>query len=179
MVEYSDFQCPACAGAAPVVSAILETYGEDIRFEYRHFPLISIHPLAIPASRAAEQQGKFFEMHDLIFENQRTWSSAANPTVMFIGYAEELGLDIPTFRRHMGASLIEDHVRAQFEEARQLGLTGTPTFFLNGERMNFQSYEEFATQIEAAVRGTDGAAPEDSTETTESPAAELDLEFGV
>lgn len=177
LTEHSDFQCPACAAAAPVVDSILEAYGDQVRFEYKHFPLVSIHPLAIPAARAAEaagQQGKFFAMHDLLFENQRAWSTAPNPTAIFMSYAEEIGLDVPMFRRHLDASVIEDHVRAEFEEARELGLTGTPTFFLNGERMNFQSYEEMAAQVEAAVLG-------DQATTTETTAAEatIDLEFGI
>jgi len=175
LVKYSDFECPACAVASPVVDTLLESYGDEIRFEYRHFPLISIHALAIPAARAAEaagQQGAFFPMHDLLFENQRSWSTAPNPTALFIAYAEQLELDVALFRRHLGASVIEDHIRSQFGEAQALGLTGTPTFLLNGQRMSFQSYEEMVSQVEAAVRG-------DSATTTVPAAAAIDLEFGI
>lgn len=159
LVKYSDFQCPACAAAAPVVDDLLAEYGEQIRFEYNHFPLISIHPLAIPAARAVEaagQQGQFFPMHDLVFENQQAWSTAPNPTAFFMSYAEELDLDMTTFRRHFDASLIEDHIRGQFDEARALGFTGTPTFTLNGERMDFATYEDFVIQVELAL----GITPE-------------------
>lgn len=174
LVEYSDFQCPACAAAAPVVNQLIEDYGDSVRFEYRHFPLTSIHPLAIPAARAAEaagQQGKFFEMHDLLFENQQTWSRAANPTALFMGYAGELGLDTGQFKTQMNASKIDDHVRAQFDEARSLGLTGTPTFTLNGERMVFDSYQSFVDQVVAAIGGEVAADAE-----TE---AALDVEFEI
>lgn len=178
LVEYSDFQCPACAAAAPVVDDILEVYGDEIRFEYRHFPLVTIHSLAIPAARAVEaagQQDKFWEMHDLVFENQRTWSTAPNPSALFLGYADEIGLDMPTYRRHLDASVIEDHVREQFNEAREAGFTGTPTFTLNGERMEFSSYEEFAAQIESAVQASNGTPPTTSVEAAE----QVDVEFSL
>lgn len=176
LVKYSDFQCPACAAAATVVDSLLEDYGGALRVEYRHFPLITIHPLAIPAARATEaaaQQGAFWGMHDRLFENQQAWSDAANPTAFFIGYAEELGLDVPTFRRHLGASVIEEHVRAQFAEARDAGFTGTPTFTLNGERLQFQTYEEFVGQIEAAIAAANGTTATTSVET----AKQIDVEF--
>jgi protein-disulfide isomerase len=190
LVKYSDFQCPACAAAATVVDDVLEVYGEDVRFEYRHFPLISIHPLAIPAARAVEaagQQGKFYEMHDLVFENQRAWSAAPNPTAIFISYAEQLELDIPTFRQHLDASVIDRHIREQFEEARNAGFTGTPTFTLNGERMNFTSYDDFAAQIASAVASVSGASVQaeatgTSTATSsegDTPAADIGLEFSL
>lgn len=178
LVEYSDFQCPACAVAAPVVDEIMEAYGSEIRFEYRHFPLVTINPLAIPAARAVEaagQQGEFWAMHDLVFANQQTWSAAPNPSALFAGYAEEIGLDMALYRRHVDASLIENHIRAQFNEAREAGFTGTPTFTLNGERMEFSSYEEFAAQIEAAI----GVPAEDAASTSTEAAAETDLEFAL
>lgn len=181
LVKHSDFQCPACAAAAPVVDSILETYGDQVRFEYKHFPLVSIHPLAIPAARATEaagQQGEFFAMHDLLFENQQAWSSAPNPTAIFISYAEQIGLDVPTFRRHMSASLIDDHVQAEFNVARELGLSSTPTFFLNGEQLTFQTYEELISQVEAAVLG-DQAPTTEAVEADVTAEEQIDLEFGI
>jgi protein-disulfide isomerase len=181
LVKYSDFQCPACAAAAGVVDTVLEEYGNDLRVEYRHFPLVTIHPLAIPAARATEaaaQQGAFWGMHDLLFENQQAWSGAANPSAFFISYAEELDLDVATFRRHFDASLIEDHVRAQFAEARDAGFTGTPTFTLNGERMQFDSYENFVAQIVAAINEVNGVVPEPATSTAPT-AADLGVEFAI
>lgn len=154
LVEYSDFQCPACAQAYPVVKDILEQYGEQLSFEYKHFPLITIHPFALPAARAAEaagQQGKFFEMHDKLFEGQSTWSASGNPQAFFIRYASDLGLDVDQFKRHLSASDISDKVMNEFREAQALGLTGTPSFFLNGTKMTFSSYQDFLSQIEAAL----------------------------
>jgi len=170
LVEYSDFQCPACKSFQPVVAEVMEQYGEDIRFEYKHFPLPT-HQNAMGAAMAAEaagQQGQFFPYHDLLFENQQAWATAAAPNTLFIGYAEELGLDIPTFRRHLNSSLLRDKVRADLAEARERGVTATPTFYLNGERMDpdeFETYQGFVAQIaftvdpEGAASTTGATAP--------------------
>ncbi len=154
LVEYSDFQCPACGQFYPYIKEIVEEHGERLRFEYKHFPLITIHKNAVPAAIAAEaagQQGKFFEMHDKLFENQSQWSNSANAQVFFIQYAEELGLDVALFKKHLGSSLIADAVNQGFNEARGLGLSGTPTLFLNGEQMTVNSFDEFRSQIAEAV----------------------------
>jgi len=154
LVEYSDFQCPACGQFHPYLKDLMDEFGSDIRFEYRHFPLITIHPQALPAARAAEaasQQGKFWEMHDKLFENQTTWSKASNPTAFFVQYAEELDLDVALFKSHLNASLIDDAVNKSFEDARTRGFSGTPTFLLNGEQMQFTTFEEFRAAIEAAI----------------------------
>ncbi len=167
LVEYSDFQCPACGQFWPVVEEVLAEYGDRISFEYKHFPLIQIHPFAQPAAYAAEaagQQGKFYEYANLLFKNQDTWSKSATPAAYFAEYAETLELDMDKFMRHQRAPLVKDHVRSQFNEARALGLTGTPSFYLNGERMNLTTIDEFKAQIEAAVKpnvgfNLDGATP--------------------
>ncbi|KKT80132.1 MAG: Protein-disulfide isomerase [Parcubacteria group bacterium GW2011_GWF2_44_8] len=171
LVEYSDFQCPACATFQPVLADVLDQFGDSIRFEYKHFPL-PIHPLAEPAARAAEaagQQGKFFEFHDVLFANQLSWSNSVNPAIPFVQYADELGLDVDTFKRHYNASLIRDRVREDLAEARQLELTGTPTFFLNGEKMVISTYEDFVNQIASAIN------PEAAAEASSTPA----VEFGI
>ncbi|MEZ4200792.1 MAG: thioredoxin domain-containing protein [Candidatus Paceibacterota bacterium] len=176
LTEYSDFQCPACGQFYPVVKEIMETYGDNLQLEYKHFPLITIHPYAVPAARAAEaaaQQGKFWEMHDLLFENQSAWSQGSNPDAFFIQYAGELGLDVATFKRHLGASVITDAVNNSFKDAQALGLTGTPTFFLNGERMEFDTFEDFMNQIEVAINGSETATTSISVE------SEADVTFGI
>lgn len=175
LIEYSDFQCPACAQFQPIVEDVIATYGENIRFEYKHFPLISIHPHAIPAAVAAEaagQQGEFFAMANKLFENQTQWSSSpVSARTYFIQYAEDLGLDTDLFKRHLKSSILEDKVKAEFEEARVLGLSGTPTFFLNGEPMVIESLQDFRDQIEVAVNGT--------TEMPENSDNKGVIEFGI
>ena len=153
LVEYSDFQCPACAAFQPVLTDVMNQFGNDIKFEYKHFPL-PMHPLALPAARAAEaagQQGKFYEFHDLLFEKQKTWTKSPNPNALFVQYAEELGLDVKKFRQHMDASLLSDKIEADKKAGDELGITGTPTFYLNGEKMIINSYEEFYQQIASAI----------------------------
>lgn len=154
LVEYSDFQCPACGAFQPVLNEVLAQYGDQIKFEYKHYPLVQIHPFAEPAARAAEaaaQQGKFFEYADMLFAKQAEWSKGSNPTGFFTRYASELGLDMDLFAKHQKSSLLADNVRANMAEARGLGLTGTPSFYLNGVKMENKTFDEFKAQIEAAV----------------------------
>lgn len=175
LTEYGDFQCPACAQFSPIVKSVLDQYGDQIAFEFRHFPLISIHPYAVPAAKAAEAagvQGKFFEMHDKLYENQNAWTKSAAPQAFFVQYAEELGLDVNLFKQHMRASLVEEKIESQFKEAQEKGLTGTPSFFLNGERLEFQTMDEFFAAIDAAL----GIVPQ--TASTTIPSAES-VEFGL
>jgi len=171
LVEYSDFQCPACAAFAPVLKDVFDEFGDDIRFEYKHFPL-PIHNVAEAGSRAAEaagQQGAFYEFHDLLFENQRNWTNGANPSAFFIQYAEELELDIPLFKRHMNSSLLTEKIRSDMNEGRSLNITGTPTFFLNGEKMQLETIADFYDQISAVVNAT----------TTVSTPTHDDVRFGL
>lgn len=180
LVEFSDFQCPACAAFEPYVAEILAAYGDSIAFEYKHFPL-PMHALAEPAARAAEaagQQGKFFEYAEKLFAEQAAWATNPNALGLFVRYAEELELDTAQFKRHMSASMIREKIRAEVAEGRERGVTGTPTFFLNGQRMVIGSYEDFRAQIEAAINPTvqfnaDGSVAEPVT--TEEPK----VEFGI
>ncbi len=176
LTEFSDFQCPACAQFYPVVKDLMDQYGDQLAFEYRHFPLTRIHPFAEPAARAAEaagQQGKFYEFHDLLFENQQTWSNSPNPQAFFDQYAEQLELDVDQFRTHMRSSMIKDKIRSDLNDAVGRGLTGTPSFYLNGERMQYQTFADFVSAVEAAL----GVAP--VTEEGVTPSAIDTVEFGV
>ncbi len=180
LTKYSDFQCPACAQFSTVIDDVLATYEDQIRFEYRHFPLISNHPHAVAAGRAAEaagQQGKFFEMHDQLFANQAAWSASANPRAFFDRYAEEIGLDMEQFKSNMRASVLRDRVIDGHNEARDLGLTGTPTFFLNGERMTYTTFQDFMALVDAAVNEAGGGAvlPSD----TETEEIEVEAEASI
>lgn len=174
LVEYSDFECPACASFQPVIKQILDQYGEQMSFEYKHFPL-PIHSHAVDAAVAAEaagQQGKFFEFHDVLFAKQSEWSAMAVPNTAFIKYASEIGLDVAQFRNQLKSSILKDHVRAEFNESRELGLTGTPTFFLNGEKMEFETYQSFVEQIAVAIDPS--AATSSTTETLQE-----EVRFGL
>lgn len=153
LTEYSDFECPACAAFQPVLADIMAEFGESVALEYKHYPL-PMHKLAVPAARAAEaagQQDAFFAYHDLLFANQATWAKSPNPLVFFMQYAEELDLDTDKFKRHYNSSMINDRIIESAREARGLGLTGTPSFFLNGEQMKIETYEDFRNQIMVAL----------------------------
>lgn len=168
LAEYSDFQCPACASFTPALADIMEAYGDQLRFEYHHFPLISIHPsaeLAARASEAAGVQGKFWEYHDILFANQQQWSGNINPRNQFVAYAEELGLDTEMFTRHLNSSIIRDAVQEDMREGRTLPITGTPTFFLNGEKMDITTFDDFRAQIEVALGVREQEVDTVSTET--------------
>ena len=158
LTEYSDFQCPACGQAYQVVKTIMDQYGEQIRFEYKHFPLMTIHPFAVPAARAAEaaaQQGKFWEMHDKLFEEQTTWSNSSSPQRYFDQYAQEIGLDMDLYKTHLNASVIDDAIVESFSAAQRQGFTGTPTFLLNGEKIEFSSYQELIELVRVVVGAVD------------------------
>lgn len=173
LVEYSDFQCPACAAFQPVIEQLLASYGDKIRFEYHHYPL-PIHNFAQQAAVAAEaagQQGKFFEMHDRLFLNQQEWSTSATPQAFFIKYATELGLDEEKFKTHLRSSILRDAVREDLRQAQSLQLTGTPSFFLNGEKMQFETFEDFLAQVAAVIDPTLAA--------TSTASAEPVIEFGL
>jgi protein-disulfide isomerase len=146
VVEFSDFQCPFCGRVTPTLAQVESEYGDDVRIVFKHLPL-SIHPkapAAHAASWAAHQQGKFWEMHDKIFENQRDLSDEA-----YIRYATELGLDVDRFKEDLASAEAKDAVAADVAEAGKLGVTGTPGFFINGRFLSgAQPFASFKSMID-------------------------------
>lgn len=151
LVEYSDFQCPACRAYYPLMKALGEEFPNDLEIVYRHFPLERIHQNANAAGRAAEAagvQGRFWEMHDWIFERQDEWSKVPDPTNLFAGYAVSIGLDENKFRADMNSQAARDKVQDDLDSGTASLVNSTPTFFLNMEKIqNPRSYEEFRTLI--------------------------------
>ncbi len=154
LVEFSDLQCPACAQYHNVLLKELSKDKEvtdNVTFVYRHFPLDAAHPHAREAAYAAEaagKQGKFFEMHDLLFENQNAWSGEANPVPTFVGYAKKLKLNEDQFNTDMKSKEIQDKVQDEFLLGTQVGVQGTPTFFLNGKKLTTPgTIEEFKQML--------------------------------
>jgi len=132
LVEYGDFECPYCGQAYPIVKRVQRHIGDNMRFVYRHFPLTRIHPhaeLAAEAAEAAGAQGKFWEMHDILFENQ---NNLEPPDLLH--YATRLGLDTNRFSRALATHIYAPYVREHFMSGVHSGVNGTPTFFINGER---------------------------------------------
>ncbi|MCD5389836.1 MAG: DsbA family protein [Candidatus Pacebacteria bacterium] len=143
LIEYSDFQCPACSAVAPQVQKLVDDFGDKFQLEYRHFPLRSIHPNAQIAAQAAEAagiQGKFWEMHDKLFENQAEWSKSFNPKKYLKQYAEEVGINVDRFTFDLESVKVKEIVNAQYKEAETLQLPGTPAFVFNGEKIDINSF---------------------------------------
>ena len=155
LVEYSDFQCPACAAYCPVVNQISEEYKSNVRFIYRHFPLRRNHKnadITANASEAAGLQGKFWEMHGMIFEHQRDWAEKSNGEEIMIGYAKELSLDVERFKSDLNSQAVKDKVEADYQSGVQSQVDSTPTFFLNGQKIqNPKSLDEFKSVIDQAL----------------------------
>lgn len=155
LVEFGDFQCPACAAYEPLVRQALVDNAKDLKVVYRHFPLSQIHPhalLAAKASEAAGVQGKFWEMHDMLFDKQKEWSAGLNARDVIIGYAKDLKLDTAKFSADLNNKSIEEKVLAEFQEGVKLGVSGTPTFFINGKKIeNPRNIEEFNKLIKEAL----------------------------
>ena len=151
LIEYSDFQCPACASYYPLVKQLNKELGNKILFVYSHFPLKQTHKNAEPAAWAAEtagKQGKFWGMHDMIFENQKVWSDQKNAEELFIKYAGELSLDIAKFKEDFGSKEVKEKVESDYQSGLRAGVNATPTFFLNGKQMqNPRSYEELKNTV--------------------------------
>jgi protein-disulfide isomerase len=134
LVEYGDYECPYCGEAYPVVKALQERLGDQMCFVFRNFPLAQAHPHAEEAAEAAEAagaQGKFWEMHDLLYENQ----DALEPEDL-VQYARALKLDLPRFVLEMREDVYAERVREEFHSGVRSGVNGTPTFFINGVRHN-------------------------------------------
>ena|ERR1700741_3109221 len=162
LVEYGDFQCPACEAYYPIVEQAFAKYKDNVTFQFRSFPITSKHPHAVAAHRAAEaadKQGKFWEMYKLLYDNQPTWSPEQGPqlsddqiTKTFEGYAEQLGLDMTRFRQDRDSSAVNDIIQADTKAGTNAGVQGTPTFYLNGKLVDkIQSQDDFNKRIQDAI----------------------------
>jgi protein-disulfide isomerase len=151
LVEYGDYECPYCGMAYPIVKEVQRRLGERLRFVFRNFPLTNAHPHAAHAAEAAEvaaAQGKFWEMHDVLFERQK-----ALDDVHLARYASELGLDTERFERDMVQRTLESRVREDFMSGVRSGVNGTPTFFINGVRHDGSyNLDVLLAALEAAAR---------------------------
>ncbi len=140
--EFGDFECPPCGLLHPVLKTMEHEFGPRLRVIFREFPLVPTHPHALSAARAAEAaglQGKFWEMHDLLYENQKTWHDAFDVRPIFEGYASRIGLDLERFKRDVGSDVVEQRIFLDGKRAHSLGVKGTPTVFINGREVPFES----------------------------------------
>jgi len=155
LVEFSDFQCPACGFYYPLVRELKKEFGDKLVVVYKHFPLKTIHKnaeLAGRASEAALNQGKFGDMHNIIFEKQKEWSDSDQARSLFTAYAVSLGLDQVKFLADLDSDAVADKVSNDYQKGVSLKIRGIPTFFLDGKKINNPSnYEEFAQIIRQSI----------------------------
>lgn len=154
LVEYSDFQCPACGYYYPLVKQLGEELGDKIVIAYRHFPLPQHQngKAAAYAAEAAGKQGKFWDMHNMIFDNQSKWSEDKNGKDIFVGYAEALNLNLDQFKSDSESDIVKEKVDNDYQSGVRSKVDSTPTFFLNGKKIqNPQSYDEFKNIVNQVI----------------------------
>lgn len=157
LIEYGDYQCPGCGTAAPVLKAVSEKYKDQIAFVFRNFPLYSAHPNALAAATTAEasaKQGKFWEMHDALYENQSEWSSlsSADRTDYFVNLANSLSIDGNKLRTDLANESIKQKIDFDVALGKKVGVTGTPAIYLNGEKLSDVRFKDGKV-----TTGTDGS----------------------
>ena len=174
IVEYSDFQCPYCKQAVPVVEQILAEYPDSVRLIYRHYPLRQVHQqtqLAAESAEAAGRQDKFWEMHDVLFANQEQWSGNLGARGIFESYAEALGLDVDLFKTDLQDRALAEKIQNDYASGNDAGVQGTPTFFINGVQLKASSYSGFVAAINAELARLEevAAATVDAGASAEDP----------
>ena len=152
LTEYGDFQCPACASYFPIVNALIEEYKDKILFVYRDFPLINAHQNAHISSRAgfaANKQGKYWEMYNMLYENQKEWATSTDAENIFIGYGGKIGIDKNKFKTDLNSDEAKKFVDEALSSATALGINSTPSFFINGSKIdNPNSFDDFKKLID-------------------------------
>jgi len=157
LVEYSDFQCPACQNMHVLLNSFESSDSanfnitKNITLVFRHFPLYQIHADAFDSAYAAEaagQQNKFFEMADLLYGKQSEWAGKQNAKLMFVTYAQKLQLDVEKFKADINSQKVKDKVQQDLSEGEKAGISATPAFFLNGKKLEFQTIEEFIKTLQ-------------------------------
>ena len=156
LVEFGDYQCPSCGAYFPLVNEVLARYPQQLRLEFHHYPLISIHPNAMAAHKAVEaagEQGKYWEMHDLVFEYQPVWSQRPNPEPDFLALAGRIGLNQNAFMQAMRSPAVEERILKDVVRAREANVEAVPTFFINGEQVFPRpSVEDFSRIIDEHLK---------------------------
>ncbi len=169
LIEYGDFQCPGCGNLYPKLKPIKEHYKNELTFVFRNFPLTSIHPNALASASAAEAAGlqdKFWEMHDLLYENQIQWSTldSSQRTEQFLAYAKQLGIDTKKFKEDLSDKRVSKKIKRDLALGKKIGATATPTLVLNGktldQKKNWQTSEDLENTIRKAVRDSGQTLPE-------------------
>jgi len=154
--EFGDYQCPACQRYQQILNKLFQLYPNEVQLEFHHFPLMSIHPAALAAAKAAEsarEQGRFWEMHELLFKNQTSWAETENPETLFLTLAAQLGLDQNEFMRSMRSTTIQARILDDVKRARELGIASVPAFFVEGLPIDLpEDVEGFEALVREAIK---------------------------
>jgi protein-disulfide isomerase len=180
LVEYGDFQCPVCGAFYPLVEQTYGKYKDVVRFQFVNYPLIQIHENSVSASRAAEaasNQGKFWEMYALLFQNQKTWEHSTTVSSIFESFASQLQLDVAKFKKDYVSAETNARINADKSAFNKTGMrAATPTFTLNGKQIKPSgSLQDFSKLIDEELKKQGIAVPKDATPTstpTPAPAAQ-------
>lgn len=164
IIEYADFQCPYCGSYAPIMEQLKQTYGDEVKVVFRSFPIVSIHPQAMAAHRAAEaaaRQNKFWEMHDQIFATQETWKDNTGAATVFEDFAEKLGLNMDQYKADVASESVLAKINSDQDSGTSLGVNSTPTLFLNGKKLEDlpASIEEWDKLINPSQESSAEEAP--------------------
>lgn len=156
LVEFGDYQCPFCGAINPAIEKLLADNkdNKDFNFVYRNFPLPQHQhaKISAEAAEAAGAQGKFWEMHDKIFDNQNAWTGNSQPLDVFTGFAQELGLDVNKFRDDVQNNRFQNKINTDLDDGNALGVNSTPTLYLNGIRTDASDYEGLKKAVEEALK---------------------------
>jgi protein-disulfide isomerase len=154
LVEFGDYECPACGEYNPIVKQVLTNYSGKINYVFRNYPLPqhANAPISSYAVEAAGLQGKYWQMHDKVYDTQNDWVNLPDPTNIFVGYANDLGLNINQFTKDLNSSTVKNKVQNDMNDGNTVGITETPTFFLNGIKMTLTgSYDQFKSLIDSSL----------------------------
>lgn len=162
--EFADFQCPTCAYMHPKVNEIRAAFGDRVRIVFRHFPLTQTHPHAYDAACAAEAaglQGKFWEMQNLIFNNQQTWANSSDARKLFTDYAKNIGLDVNKFTDDMLGLTVKNRVDADLQRGRAVSVSSTPAFYINNKPLGGR-LDDLRAEIEKELQRVEGGKQAES-----------------
>jgi protein-disulfide isomerase len=153
MVEFGDYQCPACGGAYPIIKQLQQEYQGKLTLVFRNFPL-PMHQNAMIGAEAAEAagaQGKYWEMHDKLYETQNIWGESTAPLDLFTGYAQELGLDVNKFKQDVSSNAYQSRIDKDKSDGEALNVNATPTIYINGEKAATFDHDALKKMIDKAL----------------------------
>lgn len=180
LVKFSDFQCPACTSMNEILNEVIDEYDQDVQYALKHFPLRQIHPYAdvtAQAAEAADEFDQFPEMKEVIFDNQEEWSQFDSQDEVkqeLISYAEDLDIDPEEFQEEMEKDEVQDKINEDRDLGNDLGVSGTPTLFINGEQVKVNTLSDLRNHIDRELGVDEEEEEDDDGEDSEDDSDEED-----